>query len=86
MVIYYNYHVIHHDANPDWNGIEETNYFLDPNNPTIPEPFTAVDGNEYTTFNSIAWLGINIGCARSGGKTRKNKRKRKRSNKRKSRK
>lgn len=83
----YNRHVIFHNPNPDWDGVEETNYFLNPNNPIIPEPFRAVDGNQYATFNSIAWLGINIDCTRSGGKTRKTrKNKRKRSNKRKTRK
>jgi len=81
----YNRHVIFHNPNPDWDGVEETDYFLNPNNPTIPEPFRAIN-NQQSTFNSIAWLGINIGCARSGGKTRKTKRKRKRGNKRKTRK
>ena len=59
------------------NGAElNSGFFEDENGPIIPPNFRPFP-HYRATHNSIAWLGINITCVRSGGKTRKNKKQKK---------
>jgi hypothetical protein len=63
----------------------QTDYFVDTDGIQIPEQFRGTPENQYSSLTSFAWLGIDIDCVTSGGKTKKNKKQTK-TNKRKSRK
>lgn len=66
-------------------GYFKTDFFVNPDGPELPIRFRAKSDSEKSSRYSIAWIGIDIGCNRSGGKTRKKQfRKRNKSNKRKS--
>jgi hypothetical protein len=55
---------------------EETDYFVNPNNPDIPPEFRGSHDNFKSTKHSLAWLVVNIECntltrSLGGGKTKR---------------